>query len=1220
MRVKKGISILLVAALLLSICGIEGMPSRDTRAAAAESSAAGEADRYYYRQLTPEGKAFYDAMYAMYTEGIMKTGTEDYDLLSNGYVSRQQLVAYANGDMQLLSDMGAARDAFYADYPDIFYVDFSYLSIRVTRDSTDTYHAYLGPGRGDTYFVQGFTSRQQVEEAIDEYEARINEIVDGARKLSVEEGDRLTLPEKQIKYVHDEIIRNTTYRLEDNCKKENVGHIRTVYGALVKRESVCEGYARTVKAVLDRLGIPCVLVQGIYRYSENDGELHMWNYVKPQADGEWYGVDATMDDPISRNGENGLDGYENSEYLLVGEDIMSRRHVPNGIMSEADYEFSYPQLGAAGAMFERIYNKSGLTVMYNKDGTHEDLDAGIFKISYNGMGYARAAETGKYMLGRFHIYYEETGEWDYGSWGYLLPDIYEIFEDTDTEITIPVPHCLYVEFAITDIAPGDYLQDPNKTAFQGDPMLLEAETGMIYNPSGDYVAPPYIKSLTPGASGRIYTGQQYHVTAVYDDELQLAQGAEKAGYELILSDPHATAREYSVIENFHWDGKSTIEFDFMPSKMWADDSIEYLFQITGLVGKRSLKTPNPISYFASGYCASCAYRSSGYYWNLFGKPALLENTDLSVKDWETKEGDAVSPDMVNRLALVVTSPTNKQTDDMNDLISDSLSGEQQLLKSETYNINLTVCKKQVVKTGQSVRVSLGFPAGYGPNDAGVTFKAYHFTKNDAGEIIDVQEIPCIITQYGLLILCDSFSPFALAVVEGDAAPQDNGRTVILSKTTGGTIEGGSSVITMYPGDSSVFTVQADEGYELDELVVAGKIAQITDSNSMTVTLDYESLSDGINIVDAVFAAKAVHERDQERGETLVQPAALPAEITLESENITVKEQESFSITPVIKEQNGIHTYQWYKDGNLLAGQRGPSLTVAKAAKKDAGDYTLTVTTTAGTVSTKAASKLCKVTIVDGNSGDTGSQATDTPPGDSNPQATDTPPGDTSLQTSAAPGEESHQIAAVTGLKAVSHTAGRVKLTWKRNLNADGYYVLRNDGKKGRFARIANVKKPAYTDKACLAGSAYRYKVRAYKTAGETTILGKKSKEAKILVKPQTPKKVSGKQTGSATAELSFKKVSGAVLYRIYCYNAEEEAYLPAYKIKGKKLYWYQEESEKWVYHNKIDRDNGKDLVICRLAGLARGTTQKFYIRATVSKTGYKTVHSKNSKVVRIRMR
>lgn len=139
-------------------------------------------ERYYYNQLNADAKGIYDAMYKMYEKGIFKTGEQGYDLVANGHITSEQLAAY--NEKTILSVFGAARDAFYADYPDIFYVDFSSLSISVTEkpapDSSVSdndamvYGASLGTGRADTYFTQGFTSQSAVEDAIKAHESRIS--------------------------------------------------------------------------------------------------------------------------------------------------------------------------------------------------------------------------------------------------------------------------------------------------------------------------------------------------------------------------------------------------------------------------------------------------------------------------------------------------------------------------------------------------------------------------------------------------------------------------------------------------------------------------------------------------------------------------------------------------------------------------------------------------------------------------------------------------------------------------------------------------------------------------------------------------------------------------------------------------------------------------------------------------------------------------------------
>lgn len=854
----------ILAVVICLVLGVQMLPTV-YGAQSGESSVEAETQNsglYFYNQLPEDAKIFYKAMQKMLSSGMFKTGTGSYDLTANG-LSQESIEAHATGQKDLLKLYGAARDAFYADYPDVFYVDFSDLTLRITQNAGG-YHAYLGAINSHTYYSEGFTSVSQVNDAIAAYEKEKAKLVQGARSVAAGEGENLQA--KQIEYVHDAITKSVSYRLEDACKPENIGFIRTSYGALVKHEGVCEAYTRAFKSVMDELGIPCVMVQGVYNHSENVPELHIWNYV--ELDGKWYAVDVTMDDPKSdKPSNNGVDGYENHEYLLCGESVIGRKHVPSGIMSEAQFEFDYPvlELGNFGEEAARFEN--GLTVRYNKDGEFEGLPAGEYWVSYKGMGYAEAAKQGYYMVVRFKTLNAEGG-WDTTDWGYMTPELYPVIEDSETEVFLPLPHAEYIEFGVTDLAPGNYLEDLDALYYKGDPFLLVADSGMLHNENGTYLAPPAIRKSSPSMTGRLTIGRSYHVELTYDDVLikegSAEPGIEMACYSNIGSN---TGVKYSKLANFKWDGKSTVSFDFTPSTMWADDCVTYEFSLTGLIGAISKKAPMPASYYASNPPQVCTWRSRGYFWNLFAKPTLMENEDVDISDWTTADGKRVSEKLKSRIALVASTTSHAQHDTMNDMVEDKLGDE--ILSSQTYNINLTICNQQIVSTGSSVRISLGFPEGYGPDDAGVTFKAYHFKKDASGNIIGVEEIPCVVTPYGLVITCDSFSPFSVAAVKADpdAAVE---RTVVLGCGTGGTVESeNGSLYNVKDGEKTVITVKAAEGYVIDTLKVCGEYADITDDSEIKITLSYGELAEGMNLIDARFVAKEIAEAEERSGETVV---------------------------------------------------------------------------------------------------------------------------------------------------------------------------------------------------------------------------------------------------------------------------------------------------------------------------------------------------------------
>jgi hypothetical protein len=198
---------------------------------------------------------------------------------------------------------------------------------------------------------------------------------------------------------------------------------------------------------------------------------------------------------------------------------------------------------------------------------------------------------------------------------------------------------------------------------------------------------------------------------------------------------------------------------------------------------------------------------------------------------------------------------------------DMIDGD--VLSSETYNINLTLCKSQVISTGDGVRVSVGFPEGYDSTSEGVTFKAYHFKKNAQNDIIGVEEVDCVTTQYGLIITCDAFSPFAIVAVGGEDTTTT--KSVVVSHTEGGTVTGtDSDILTLEEGESVTLNLLPDVGYQLESVSMDG--VALTDGGTITtVTIDYDSIQGSSAIVDVNFVADSVLRKDSERDETVVTP-------------------------------------------------------------------------------------------------------------------------------------------------------------------------------------------------------------------------------------------------------------------------------------------------------------------------------------------------------------
>ena len=109
---------------------------------------------------------------------------------------------------------------------------------------------------------------------------------------------------------------------------------------MIDRKSVCEGYAKLFKYILDSVGIESVLVSGTAMNSDGQSEKHMWNYVN--LEGIWYGVDCTWDDPIIRGNSKITDDIK-YKYFLKGRDVFYADHTTEPI-TENNTTLKYPEL------------------------------------------------------------------------------------------------------------------------------------------------------------------------------------------------------------------------------------------------------------------------------------------------------------------------------------------------------------------------------------------------------------------------------------------------------------------------------------------------------------------------------------------------------------------------------------------------------------------------------------------------------------------------------------------------------------------------------------------------------------------------------------------------------------------------------------------------------------------------------------------------------------
>lgn len=282
-------------------------------------------NKYFYNQLEEYSKTIYKAFES--NKENMKTGTYKVEL-GNSFST---LLNQNNGQEQLGKYYQSAIEAYTYDNPEVFYLSPNkmYLNIETTtKGSNVSYNVYINSGNEANYLIDEFSSKAQIDTAMNQIEQVRTKILQNSRNNTYE----------NIKMVHDYLVQNIEY--DTSISKEN---IYNVYGAMVKGEAVCEGYARSFKYLMDSLGISCTLVIGKGTNSAGKTENHAWNYV--QVDGNWYAIDCTWDDPVSTTGY--VSESSKYRYFLKGSNDMIKDHTPSSQFTEGGKVFQYPPISSS---------------------------------------------------------------------------------------------------------------------------------------------------------------------------------------------------------------------------------------------------------------------------------------------------------------------------------------------------------------------------------------------------------------------------------------------------------------------------------------------------------------------------------------------------------------------------------------------------------------------------------------------------------------------------------------------------------------------------------------------------------------------------------------------------------------------------------------------------------------------------------------------------------
>ncbi len=260
-----------------------------------------------------------------------------------------------------------ALDAVYYDYPEYFWMN---------HGGQMTVWEYSGYSKvkieiGVYDYWELVLDKQAYVDAVDE---KAREIAELARNLES--------TYDKVKFVHDYLVTYAEYdyvayeEITQTVQRASSQQAHTVYGCLVNRLSVCDGYAKTFQMIMNLLEIKCEYVEG------TAGGGHAWNYIL--LDGENYWMDVTWDDH-DRKDEAGNQIYPNGAeyaYFCITSDTLYNTHTP-------DDTFVIPRCDATEYNF--FYRENSYLETYSFEalaaGMEEQKDAQIISFKF-GSGEA----------------------------------------------------------------------------------------------------------------------------------------------------------------------------------------------------------------------------------------------------------------------------------------------------------------------------------------------------------------------------------------------------------------------------------------------------------------------------------------------------------------------------------------------------------------------------------------------------------------------------------------------------------------------------------------------------------------------------------------------------------------------------------------------------------------------------------------------------------------
>lgn len=238
-----------------------------------------------------------DALNEFYFQQFNADEQQVYRLILEGLLNHEQTIVISECKTDRLADIFFC---VLGDHPEIYWTKtFSTLTYSTEPDRIDVQPVY-------------FYNKEKCVELDAKIDAVVQTYLEGTKTLATDYD--------KILYTYEFVVGHATY----GGQRELCQNIETFF---VSKETVCAGYAKSMKYLLNMIGIECAYITG-QSTNEEGTDDHAWNLVKCEED--YCLLDATWGDPKPQEGvaETGIDNI-NYSYFLNSDEFFTRTHAPD---------------------------------------------------------------------------------------------------------------------------------------------------------------------------------------------------------------------------------------------------------------------------------------------------------------------------------------------------------------------------------------------------------------------------------------------------------------------------------------------------------------------------------------------------------------------------------------------------------------------------------------------------------------------------------------------------------------------------------------------------------------------------------------------------------------------------------------------------------------------------------------------------------------------------